>query len=75
MSATTSMLPITVQDILKARQVVSRYLAPTPVLKPDLLREQLGFEVGVVHGDDLPHDRHVRELDVVEDAAAEEGVR
>jgi threonine dehydratase len=45
MSATTSTLPITVQDILKARQVVSRYLAPTPVLKPDLLREQLGFEV------------------------------
>ena len=31
--------------------------------------------MGVVHRDDLPHRRNVRELDVVEDAAAEERVR
>jgi threonine dehydratase len=45
MSATTSTMPVTVRDILRARQVVGRYLPPTPVLKPDLLREQLGFDV------------------------------
>lgn len=45
MSVTVSSLPVTVQDILKARQVVSRYLQPTPVLRPDALTEQLGFEV------------------------------
>jgi len=35
----------TLADVLLARQVVSRYLAPTPVLRPEGLARELGFEV------------------------------
>lgn len=45
MSATATQLPVTVSDILKARQVVGRYLPPTPTLKPAALSEQLGFDI------------------------------
>ncbi len=38
-------MPVTVTDVLMARQVVSRYLPPTPVLAPDVLSEELGFNV------------------------------
>src|SRR4051794_2193272 len=34
-----------VTDVLSARQVVSRYLPPTPALRPPALAEELGFEV------------------------------
>lgn len=45
MSATATQLPVTVSDILKARQVVGRYLPPTPTLKPAALSEELGFDI------------------------------
>ena len=35
----------TLQDVFLARQTVSRYLAPTPVLHPEALSERLGFEL------------------------------
>src|SRR5690606_21188835 len=44
-SATATQLPVTVSDILKARQVVGRYLPPTPTLKPAALSEELGFDI------------------------------
>ena len=31
-------------DVLAARQVVARYISPTPVLRPAALSESLGFE-------------------------------
>jgi threonine dehydratase len=35
----------TLQDVFRARQTVSRYLAPTPVLHPEALSERLGFDL------------------------------
>ncbi|HEX5166163.1 MAG TPA: threonine/serine dehydratase, partial [Thermomicrobiales bacterium] len=35
----------TLADVLLARRVVNRYLAPTPVLRPEGLARELGFEV------------------------------
>jgi threonine dehydratase len=37
--------PPTISDILTARKVVSRYLPPTPTIRPPALAEALGFEV------------------------------
>src|SRR4051794_28953461 len=35
----------TLQDVFLARQIVSRYLTPTPVLHPEALSERLGFDL------------------------------
>jgi threonine dehydratase len=43
--AADTLAPPTISDILAARQVVARYLPPTPVLRPPALAEELGFEV------------------------------
>ncbi len=37
----------TLQDVFQARGVISRYLAPTPLLRPAALAERLGFDVFV----------------------------
>lgn len=37
----------TLTDVLAARKVVSRYLPPTPVLRPTALSEALGFEIAL----------------------------
>lgn len=37
----------TLRDIYQARQVVNRYLSPTPLIQPAALAERLGFEVFV----------------------------
>jgi hypothetical protein len=49
-------------------------LLAEPVELDQHLVEELRLEVGMVDGDDLPHERDVGELDVVEDAAAQERV-
>ncbi len=45
MSAVTTSLPVSVTDVLDARQVIGRYLAPTPVVRPTALSATLGFDV------------------------------
>ena len=49
-------------------------LLAQPVELDQHLIEELGIEVGMMDGDDLAHQRHVGELDEVEDAAAQERV-
>ncbi len=46
-SGVSSTIPAapTLADVLLARQVVGRYLGPTPVLRPEGLARELGFEV------------------------------
>lgn len=46
-TATTTIIPAppTMSDVLAARQVVNRYLTPTPTLRPGALADELGFEV------------------------------
>lgn len=39
--------PPSLSDILRARKVVSKYLPPTPVLRPSALSAELGFEVAL----------------------------
>lgn len=41
----TSSLPVSMSDVLAARKVISRYLPPTPTLRPAALSEALGCEV------------------------------
>ena len=43
----STLAPPTVSDILAARQVIARYLPPTPVLRPAALADELGFEVAL----------------------------
>jgi DNA-binding XRE family transcriptional regulator len=62
-------------DQLRGRRLLAQLvLLAQPVEFDQYLIEQLGVEVRMVHVDDLAHRRHVGELDVVEDAAPQEGV-
>lgn len=45
---------VTVQDILNARGVLRRYLAPTPLYRHPLLSARLGFDAYVKHENHLP---------------------
>jgi threonine dehydratase len=45
---------VTVQDILSARGVLRRYLAPTPLYRHPLLSARLGFDAYVKHENHLP---------------------
>ena len=45
---------VTVQDILSARGVLRRYLAPTPLYRHPLLSSRLGFDAYVKHENHLP---------------------
>ena len=45
MSVAARSKTVTVADILDARQVVNRYLQPTPTMKPAALSADLGFDV------------------------------
>lgn len=47
MTTATTLVAPTLSDVLNARKVVSRYLQPTPVLRPDALSESLGFHVAL----------------------------
>lgn len=47
MTHTSTLAPPTLTDVLAARKVVSRYLSPTPVLRPPALADMLGFEVAL----------------------------
>jgi threonine dehydratase len=40
-------LPVSMSDVLQARKIISRYLPPTPALRPPALSEALGCEVVV----------------------------
>lgn len=44
MSHELNLVPPTLADVFAARTVVSRYLKPTPVVRPDALSERVGFE-------------------------------
>ena len=62
-------------DQLGGRRLLAELaLLAQPVELDQHLVEQRRVEVRVVHGDDPPHQRRVGELDVVEDAAAQERV-
>ncbi|RPI09598.1 MAG: threonine ammonia-lyase, partial [Zetaproteobacteria bacterium] len=39
------MQPPTLQDVYRARQVVYRYLAPTPLIRSAAMSEALGCEI------------------------------
>lgn len=45
---------VTVQDILRARGVLRRYLSPTPLYRHPLLSARLGFDAYVKHENHLP---------------------
>ncbi len=47
MTDTSILAPPTLTDILAARKVVRRHLAPTPVLRPPALADALGFDVAL----------------------------
>lgn len=47
MTNTSVLAPPTLTDILAARKVVSRYLPPTPVLRPAALADAVGFHVAL----------------------------
>lgn len=47
-------MPVTMRDILNARGVLRRYLAPTPLYRHPLLSSRLGFDAYVKHENHLP---------------------
>ncbi|CAN5376401.1 threonine ammonia-lyase [soil metagenome] len=47
MTHTSALTPPTLPDVLAARKVVSRYLSPTPVLRPAALADMLGCDVAL----------------------------
>jgi threonine dehydratase len=47
-------MPVTMRDILSARSVLCRYLAPTPLYRHPLLSTRLGFDAYVKHENHLP---------------------
>ncbi len=47
-------MPVTMRDILCARGVLRRYLAPTPLYRHPLLSSRLGFDAYVKHENHLP---------------------
>jgi threonine dehydratase len=47
-------MPVTMRDILSARGVLRRYLAPTPLYRHPLLSSRLGFDAYVKHENHLP---------------------
>jgi threonine dehydratase len=47
-------MPVSVHDILQARNVIRRHLAPTPLYRHALLSARLGFDAYVKHENHLP---------------------
>jgi threonine dehydratase len=47
-------MTVTMRDILAAREVLQRYLAPTPLYRHPLLSTRLGFDAYVKHENHLP---------------------